>query len=125
MRAPSDRERAIFRWQRLGADDLEEAMPIEHHADWDTDDDVTWVLPPPWMPSEQNDGSRDAQPASELVGEVEYSATNYFGNEGGEAAFYVSATLLLEVPPARKRTVRKAPQRGGARTVTERRRRRP
>ena|SRR5436309_6516692 len=27
--------------------------------------------------------------------EVEYSATNYFGNEGGEAAFYVSATLLL------------------------------
>ena len=67
MRAPSDRERAIFRWQRLGADDLEEAMPIEDHADWDTDDDVTWVLPPPWMPSEQNDLSRDAQPASEFL----------------------------------------------------------
>jgi hypothetical protein len=125
MRAPSDRERAIFRWQRLGADDLEEAMPIEHHADWDTDDDVTWVLPPPWMPSEQHDESRDAQPASELLGEVEYSATNYFGNEGGEAAFYVSATLLLEVPPARERAVRRAPQRGVARTATERRHRRP
>jgi hypothetical protein len=64
-RAPSDRERAIFRWERLGALELEEAMPIEHRADWFTGDDVTWILPPPWVPSKRNDSSRDAQPASE------------------------------------------------------------
>jgi hypothetical protein len=100
-------------------------MPIEHRADWFTGDDVTWILPPPWVPSKRNDSSRDAQPASEFLGEVEYSATDYFGNEGGEAAFYVSATLLLEVPRARNRGVRRAPQRGVARKATERTRRRP
>jgi len=126
VRAPSDRERAIFRQRRLGAGELEEAMPIEHHADWDEDDDdVTWILSPPWMPSERHDSSRDAQPAAELLGEVEYSATDYFGNEGGDSAFYVSATLLLEVPPARERAVSRAPQRGVARKATERTRRRP
>jgi hypothetical protein len=100
-------------------------MPIEHHADWYTDDDVTWILSPPWMPSERHDSSRDAQPASEFLGEIEYSATDYFGNEGGDAVFYVSATLLLEVSPARERAVPRAPQRGVARKATERRRRRP
>lgn len=124
-REPSDRERAIFRWGRLGAGDLEETMPLEHHADWDADEDVTWIVPPPWVDSERRDASRDAQPASELLGEVEYSATDYFGNEGGDAAFYVSATLLLEVPPARKRAVGKAPRRGIARNATERTHRRP
>jgi hypothetical protein len=108
----------------VGAGDLEEAMPIEHHADWYTDE-LTWVLPPPWTPSERHDLSPDVQPASEFLGEVEYSATNYFGNEGAEAAFYVSATLLLEVPPARERVVRRAPQRGVARTATQRRHRGP
>jgi hypothetical protein len=97
-------------------------MPVDHHADWNTDDDVRWVLSPPWRPSEQPDPSGEAEPASELLGELEYSATGYFGNEGGDAAFYVSATLLLEVPPARERAV----MRGGvARKATEQRRRRP
>lgn len=125
VRAPSDRERAIFRQRRLGAGELEEALPIEHHADWDEDDDVTWILSPPWMSSERPDASRDAQPAAELLGEVEYSATDYFGNEGGDSAFYVGATLLLEVPPARERAGARAPQRGAARKATERTRRRP
>ncbi len=100
-------------------------MPIEHHADWDEGDDVTWILSPPWMPSERHDSSRDAQPAAELLGEVEYSATDYFGNEGGDSAFYVSATLLLEVRPARERAVSRAPQRRVARKATERTRRHP
>lgn len=95
-------------------------MPIEHHAGWYTDDDVTWILPPPWMPLDGPDPSRDAQPASELLGEIEYSATNYFGNEGGDAAFYVSAALLLEVPSARERGAPRAPQRGVARKATAR-----
>jgi hypothetical protein len=110
-RALSARERAVFRQRRVGAAELEAAMPIEHHPDWDAEDDVTWILPPPWMPPERPDPSRDAQPASELLGETEYSATDYFGNEGGDAAFYVCAALLLDVPPARVRPGTKAPQR--------------
>jgi hypothetical protein len=102
---------AVFRQRRVGAAELEAAMPIEHHPDWDAEDDVTWILPPPWMPPERPDPSRDAQPASELLGETEYSATDYFGNEGGDAAFYVCAALLLDVPPARVRPGTKAPQR--------------
>jgi hypothetical protein len=125
-RAPTDRERAIFRWRRLGAVELEKAMPIEHHADWYANDDVTWILSPPWMPSERHDSSRDAQPASQFLGEVEYSATNYFGNEGGEAAFYVSATLLLEVPPARGRAVTRGARRAATpKAAKHRRGRRP
>jgi hypothetical protein len=123
-RAPSDRERSIFKWGRLEIGDLEETMPIEHHVDWDMDDDVTWILPPPWMPSKKADSWRDALPAATLLGEVEYSATNYFGNEGGDAAFYVSATLLLEIPRARDRAGRKASRRSAARTATGRVRRR-
>jgi hypothetical protein len=99
-RALSARERAVFRRRRVGAAELEAAIPIEHHPDWDAEDDVTWILPPPWMSPERPDPSRDAQPASELVGETEYSATDYFGNEGGDAAFYVCAALLLDVPPS-------------------------
>jgi hypothetical protein len=124
-RAPSGRERGIFQWGRLGTEELEQTMPIEHHTDWSTDDDVTWVLSPPWMPSDGDDSSRDAHPASELLGEVEYSATDYFGNEGGDAAFYVSATLLIEVPRARERAVTRATRRGAARKAIERTRTRP
>lgn len=124
-RAPSDRERAMFRRRRLKAFELEEAMPVEHHADWNADDDVTWILSPPWTVSEDDDASRDAEPASELLGEVEYSATGYFGNEGGDAAFYVSAVLLLEIPPARERAGAGAQQGGKARKPTERTPRRP
>jgi len=38
--------------------------------------------------------------------DLEYSATDYFGNEGGDSAFYVSAALLIEVPPAAERAER-------------------
>ena len=74
-------------------------MPIEHHVGYykpEQDEDVTWVLPPPW--------SRDDQGvAAKLLGALEYSATGYFGNEGSDAAFYVSAALLVDVPSARTR----------------------
>lgn len=91
-RTPTGREATIFRDGRLGASDLEASMPIERHCDWDSPDDVTWVLPPPWRAPAKGDSSRDAVPATHLVGELEYSATDYFGNEADEAAFYVSAT---------------------------------
>jgi hypothetical protein len=124
-RPPTDRERTIFRQRRLGATELEAGMPVEHHAGWDMDDDVTWVLPPPWGSLEEPDPWRDAEPASDLLGELEYSATDYFGNEGSDAAFYVSAALLLDVPPVRKRTVTTAPRRSAARKAAPVKLRRP
>jgi hypothetical protein len=107
-RPPTARERTIFQRDRLGLSRIEETMPIEHHADFYSEDDVTWVLPPPWGDSAEDTPSPDAEPASDFLGEPEYSATDYFGNEGGHAAFYVSAAVLLEVPPARKRAVAKS-----------------
>ena len=100
---PTEGERRIFARKQLGASKLAETLPIEHHAEWDEPDDVTWVLPPPW--TSRRDRSHDAEPETELLGEVEYSATDYFGNEGGDSAFYVAAALLIHVPPAKEREV--------------------
>jgi hypothetical protein len=110
-RPPTARERAIFQRDQLGLWRIEEMMPIEHHSDFFAEDDVTWVLPPPWESSEAGEPSADAEPAADFLGELEYSSTDYFGNEGGDAAFYVSAAVLLEVPPARKRAVKRTPPR--------------
>jgi hypothetical protein len=107
-RLPIDRELRIFQAQRLKASRLEDVMPIEHHVDWHSGDDVTWITAPPWERSETAEPSADAEPASAFLSEIEYSATNYFGNEGGYAAFYVSAAILIDVPPARARTGKKA-----------------
>jgi hypothetical protein len=64
---------------------------------------VTWVVPAPFTDFGALRTAHDAVPATEQLGELEYSATDYFGNEGGDAAFYVSAALLIDVPPARER----------------------
>jgi hypothetical protein len=114
-RPPTDRERGSLRRRRLDAGHIEHVLPVERHADWDEEDDVIWVTPPPWMrglvPTGQGDRPLDAEPAQEFLSEVEYSPTGYFGNEGGYAAFYVSAALLIETPPARKRTAKAPPPR--------------
>jgi len=102
-RAPSEHEASIFRDYRLGASELEESMPIERHVDWNSQDDVTWLLPPPWRRGADQHPSLDAVPATQLLGELEYSATDYFGNEGCDTAFYVAAALLLDLPPASRR----------------------
>ncbi len=39
----------------------------------------------------------------ELLGETEYSATDYFGNEASHSAFYAAAAVLFDVPPALER----------------------
>jgi hypothetical protein len=101
-RAPTQREAAIFRRRQLGASTLETSIPIEHDASgWGREDDVTWVLLPPWADDE--DALAEAEPTTEFLGALEYSATGYFGNEGSDAAFYVAAALLITVPPARER----------------------
>ena len=38
-------------------------------------------------------------PAIQLFHEGEYSATGYFGNEGGDTGFYVYAALHVTIPP--------------------------
>ncbi|HZL19604.1 MAG TPA: hypothetical protein VFG23_17855 [Polyangia bacterium] len=105
--APTESEAAIFDENRLGARELEETMPIERHVDWDERDDVTWVLPPPWRERAEGDGTQDAEAARQLLGALEYSVTDYFGNEGSDVTFYVSAALLMDVPSARARGARR------------------
>jgi hypothetical protein len=114
-REPTPREIAIFDRAQLGASMLEQ-LPIEHHARWmerGNDDDVSWIAPPPWQRAK---GADHAEPAEKLLGELEYSSTDYFGNEGSDAAFYMSAALLATVPPAteRKRTANREPRRNTA-----------
>jgi len=111
-REPTPGEVAIFDRVQLGASMLER-LPIEHHARWmerGNDDDVSWIAPPPWQRAK---GADHAEPAEKLLGELEYSSTDYFGNEGSDAAFYMSAALLATVPPAteRKRTANREPRR--------------
>ena len=98
-REPSDGETAIFDGSQLSGDELEEELPIERHVDHYDGDDVTWLVPPPWTKSCPS----DAEPAQALLGELEYSGTGYFGNEGSDAAFYSAAALLFDVPTASER----------------------
>jgi hypothetical protein len=107
-RAPTESEAAIFEENQLGASELEETMPIERHVDWNERDDVTWILPPPWRERAEGDRTQDAEAARQLLGALEYSATDYFGNEGSDATFFGSAALLLDVPSARARGARRA-----------------
>ncbi len=101
-RHPTTKEAAIFRGSQLEEYDLEEAMPIERRTNSNEPDDVEWIVPPPWERGE-GDPFLDADPAKDLLGDLEYSATGYFGNEAGDAAFYVSAAILIDVPRARAR----------------------
>jgi hypothetical protein len=108
-REPTEREARIFGQRRLDGFTLTETLPIEHEISaWNAEDDVTWIVPAAFGDRDERAGADDAVPASELLGDLEYSATDYFGNEGGDTAFYVSAALLFEVPPARERAARGA-----------------
>ncbi|MCA9644704.1 MAG: hypothetical protein KC492_28635, partial [Myxococcales bacterium] len=104
-RQANAREKQIFSQKRLKGSSLERRLPIEFHAEWDNPDDVTWLARPPWVSTYREIPDGRPEPAVELLGETEYSATNYFGNESSDAAFYAAAAILFEVPPksARKR----------------------
>ncbi len=103
QRDVSAREKQIFAQKRLKASSLERKLPIEFHASWDQSDDVTWLVPPPWLGSYREPADGRPEPAVELLGETEYSATDYFGNEASDVAFYAAAAILFDVPPASKR----------------------
>jgi hypothetical protein len=103
-RAPSSAEIAVFDDEQLGLSELERVLPVERRIDVYDVDDVTWVVPPPWERRARDETtSRDADPAADPLGTLEFSATDYFGNEGGTSTFYASAALLVTIPSARER----------------------
>jgi hypothetical protein len=101
----SAREKQMFAQKRLKGSALERKLPIEFHADWGQSDDVTWLVRPPWVSSYREPADGRPEPGVELLGQTEYSATDYFGNEASDVSFYAAAAILFEVPPtsARKR----------------------
>jgi len=104
-RDASVREKQIFAQKRLKGSSLERKLPIEFHADFHQSDDVKWLVRPPWISRYLKPGDGRPEPAVELLGETEFSATDYFGNEASDVSFYAAAAILFDVPPksARKR----------------------
>jgi hypothetical protein len=98
-RDASAREKQIFAQKRLKGSSLERKLPIEFHADFLRSDDVTWLVRPPWISRHPEAADGRPEPAVELLGEPEYSATNYVGNEASDASFYAAAAILFDVPP--------------------------
>lgn len=102
-RDASPREKKMFTQKRLRGSTLEQNLPIESHPDWNQPDDVTWLIRPPWVFRYREPADGRPEPAVELLGETEYSPTDYFGNEAGDAAFYAAAAILFDVPPKSRR----------------------
>lgn len=102
-RGVSAREKEIFTQKQLEKWDLEDTLPIEFHADYKKPDDVRWLVRPPWVSAYREPADGRPEPARELLGEVEYSVTGYFGNEAGDAAFYAVAAIVVDVPSAAAR----------------------
>lgn len=98
-RDPSPREKQIFAQKRLKGSSLERKLPIERHVDWNQSDDVTWLVRPPWVSKYGEPANGRPEPAVELLGQTEYSATDYFGNEASDVSFYAAAAILFDIPP--------------------------
>jgi hypothetical protein len=89
--------------------DLENALAIRSRLEDVGDSDVVWVDPPPhfnWSPTmypEIAEGRAHVVdpdlPAITHLHACEYSATGYFGNEGGDIDLYVYGALHVVVPP--------------------------
>jgi hypothetical protein len=110
-RFPTAKELSVFDTDQLTPDEIEEALPVEAHADYyQPDDGIRWISPE--LGSKQPGGA-----ATEFLGAMEYSTTGYFGNEGGDAEFYLSAALLVTVPSWARRRPKRAPKKGGSAPV--------
>ena len=103
----SAREKQMFAQKRLKGSALERKLPIEFHADCDQSDDVTWLVRPPWVSTYREPADGRPEPAVELLGQTEYSATDYFGNEASDVSFYAAAAILFDGPPTSARTRRR------------------
>lgn len=98
-REANARERQMFTQNRLKGSILEKKLPIEFHAYYGQADDVTWLGRPPWIGDDREPQNGRPEPEVELLGETEYSTTDYFGNEASYVAFYAAAALLIDISP--------------------------
>jgi hypothetical protein len=107
-RFPTPREQAAL-GEQMDPTDLEEALDIRGSSDEEGDFGVIWVEPPPHFNGQPAmypgvaAGRAQAQdpelPALAHLHACEYSATGYFGNEGGDVDFYIYGALHVEIPP--------------------------
>ncbi|HXD87060.1 MAG TPA: hypothetical protein VN641_11235 [Urbifossiella sp.] len=98
-RFPTSKEKSRLRC-RMDPSDLEEAFPILASSE-DGGFDVTWMDEPPSSDETMRQSADDHDPqlpAAALVHSCEYSATGYFGNEGGEVDLYTYAALHVRIP---------------------------
>ena len=107
-RFPTPREQRALR-RRMDPTTLEEALAIQASSEEEGDFGLTWVEPPPHFNGQPTmypgtaAGRAETQdpemPALAHLHGCEYSATGYFGNEGGEVDFYIYGALHGAIPP--------------------------
>ncbi len=104
---PTPREQTAL-GEEMGPTDLEKALTIAAHFADGNEVDVVWIDPPPrfnWSPTMYPHGEEGRTPADPELPAIlhlhgcEYSATGYFGNEGGYTDFYVYGALHVIIPP--------------------------
>ena len=105
---PTPREQTAL-GDQMDPTDLENALAIRASSEDVGDFDVVWVDPPPrfnaqpTMYPEIAEGRAHAAdpdlPALTHLHACEYSATGYFGNEGGDIDLYVYGALHVAFPP--------------------------
>lgn len=103
LRRPiASKDEALFRKARLKGSELETRLVLDRRIAPEDGafvslDDLAdpWIAPPPKM----REGDADEEtPLWTLVGETEFSSTDYFGNESCPALFYSAAMLAIRVP---------------------------
>jgi len=95
--------------EQMDPTDLEDALAIQGRSAEAGDFDVVWIEPPPHfngsptMYPEIAEGRTPAAnpdlPAVAYLHGCEYSATSYFGNEGGYTDLYIYGALHVAIPP--------------------------
>ncbi len=96
------REESVFQQKRLDGSRLVERLESKladsdpYAANKFIDGLVDAWIAPTMRIGEQ--GVEGESPAWRLLGEPEFSATGYFGNEGGPTEFYAAAMLVIRVP---------------------------
>jgi hypothetical protein len=109
-RFPTEEEQELLDERLLDPWVLEKALPIAACEDAPQGFGVTWVISPPEFNGPVKprtvEGDADSpsseEPVVQLFHSGAYSATGYFGNEGGETDFYLYAALHVVILPLGK-----------------------
>ncbi|MDP3276707.1 MAG: 2OG-Fe(II) oxygenase [Deltaproteobacteria bacterium] len=102
-------DEAMFRQVRLRASEIEARIELAEGIEFVSNGlESAEGLPDYWLARPNQIGSSEGgedsgMPAWRLLGETEYSATGYFGNEGGHTSFYAAAALVITVPSTEAR----------------------